>query len=670
MNQIRCANCFSPMDEMPLCPVCGHESAPTPTKESFLFPGELLCGGRYFVGKVIGFGGFGVTYKAWDNTLASVVAVKEFFPMGMSSRVPHGREIIVFSGKGQTEYNKLRGRFVDEARNMAKFSQEENIVNTYDYFEENNTAYIVMEFLDGESLKDRIIRQGHLSESDALPIMLQVTSALQKMHEQKIIHRDVSPDNIFLLKDGRVKVIDFGTARFSVKEDQQAFSVVVKHGYTPPEQYKSQKQGPFTDVYAAGGTLYRMLTGVIPVESIDRIDITGNDKLRRPSELCQGISLEIENAVLQAMALEPVLRFQSMEEFSKALSGRKNVGTVEEKVRKRRLFRRLSVMAAIVLLLVFGTASGIYAMVIAPSRTLLSAPIRQDTITMWIPTADGTLPAVSELCASFRESYADVGVELVPVKSSDYYPMLDQAIREHRAPTLFCVDGFSGDLAWNATDMSLLFSSVQMDDTLLPTEYLEARMEARFLPLGFSCMTVYANNSLLTAQEKTAPSRLDWSTCREGLEFSVDPDLYDGLYNFLTKGQALTKEDFSNMARQDPIEIFEQDQVPFYVSDTSRLRQVQSSLPGYYSVIPWQQDGKTLCFYRDQYAVNSMATENQQRAGFLFLSYLMTENAQNILYVQNDGVIPMNRPAFETYISVNPDLSFLQELPEGAVYEG
>ena len=156
---------------------------------------------------------------------------------------------------------------------MAKFSQHANIVNVYDYFEANNTAYIVMEYMDGISLKDYLKKMGgKVSPAAALEIIRPVMEALKAIHAEGVVHRDISPDNIFILKNGQVKVLDFGAARLSVGDEEKTLSVVLKPGYAPPEQYRSKsRQGPFTDIYALGATLYRMLTGMAPEESVDRL---------------------------------------------------------------------------------------------------------------------------------------------------------------------------------------------------------------------------------------------------------------------------------------------------------------------------------------------------------------------------------------------------------------
>ena len=166
---------------------------------------------------------------------------------------------------------------------MARFSKEPNIVYVYGFLEANNTAYIIMELLEGTDLKTYVTQfpDQKMPIDDALHVVNEVGKALVAIHKGKVVHRDISPDNIFLCQDGRVKLLDFGAARLSTGEKTQTLSVVLKPGYAPPEQYRSKsRQGPRTDVYALAATLYKLITGKLPVESLDRVV---EDTLEKPS---------------------------------------------------------------------------------------------------------------------------------------------------------------------------------------------------------------------------------------------------------------------------------------------------------------------------------------------------------------------------------------------------
>ena len=223
------------------------------------------------------------------------------------------------SGSDFFRYGK--DRFLEEARTLARFNEEPGIVKVRDYFEENNTAYIVMDYLEGETLKHYVDTKGKIPADQLFEMMRPVIQTLGKVHEQGIICRDISPDNIFVLPEGEVRLLDFGAARGLVKEEVKSSSVVVKRGYAPPEQYRSRKeQGCWTDVYALCATLYYCLTGKAPEESLERL-MNPDSRLIPPSELGAVITLDQENVILRGMAIKSSERYSSMEELRKAIEG-------------------------------------------------------------------------------------------------------------------------------------------------------------------------------------------------------------------------------------------------------------------------------------------------------------------------------------------------------------
>ncbi len=268
----RCYGCMKEYSkEYDICPHCGYIVDTEPENKCHLFPGTVLAE-RYILGKVIGHGGFGITYIAWDNKLQKTVAIKEYFPNAFSSRSVGETQVSCYNTKSETFFKEGITKMLDEARRLSKFAKNENIVDIYDFFEENNTAYIVMEYLDGKDLKKYLEENGEkLSPEKAVEIILPVLNALEDLHKEKLIHRDVSPDNIYLCDNGKVKLLDFGSARLAIEDSEKSMSVMVKHGYAPKEQYASRSmQGPWTDVYAVCATLYKAITGTLPSESLER----------------------------------------------------------------------------------------------------------------------------------------------------------------------------------------------------------------------------------------------------------------------------------------------------------------------------------------------------------------------------------------------------------------
>lgn len=282
-----------------------------------LKPGVILKE-RYKIEEVIGAGGFGITYRAWDPLLQSYVAIKEYYPSGIATRSADSSKVCVPVGQEQREYHRGRIRFLKEAQDVARFQSEPNIVSIYDYLEENDTAYMVMEYLHGCTLKQYIREHGGRLDTDhILHICLSVLDALAVVHKAGMIHRDISPENIFICEDLTVKLIDFGAAKQVYLDGEQTMSVVLKPGYAPPEQYaKKDKQGPWTDIYALGATLYFEATGEKPEESFGRVL---EDTIKPVCEVNPEIPRAMSQVIMRAMSVKIEDRYQTVEAMREAL---------------------------------------------------------------------------------------------------------------------------------------------------------------------------------------------------------------------------------------------------------------------------------------------------------------------------------------------------------------
>lgn len=282
-----------------------------------LKPGVILKE-RYKIEEVIGAGGFGITYRAWDPLLQSYVAIKEYYPSGIATRSADSSKVCVPVGQEQREYHRGKIRFLKEAQDVARFQSEPNIVSIYDYLEENDTAYMVMEYLHGCTLKQYIREHGGRLDTDhILHICLSVLDALAVVHKAGMIHRDISPENIFICEDLTVKLIDFGAAEQVYLDGEQTMSVVLKPGYAPPEQYaKKDKQGPWTDIYALGATLYFAATGEKPEESFGRVL---EDTIKPVCEVNPEIPRAMSQVIMRAMSVKIEDRYQTVEAMREAL---------------------------------------------------------------------------------------------------------------------------------------------------------------------------------------------------------------------------------------------------------------------------------------------------------------------------------------------------------------
>ena len=276
--------------------------------------------GHYTIEGVLGQGGFGITYLGIDELHEKKVAIKEFFPQGIVTRNIEYQDTVTVTFVGEKEnYEKGKERFLKEARTMAKFSKDEGIVKALDFFEINNTAYIVMEYLEGITLKQYLRENQRIAPEDLIELLVPLIEALDEIHSQGLIHRDISPDNIMVLPDGRIKLMDFGAARDYTEFGEKSLSIVLKPGYAPPEQYQTHGvQGPWTDIYALCATMYKCITGENPPDAIDRLV---DDHLKKISAFGFTVSPQIEEAIIKGMSVAAKDRYQNVGDFCEDLYG-------------------------------------------------------------------------------------------------------------------------------------------------------------------------------------------------------------------------------------------------------------------------------------------------------------------------------------------------------------
>ena len=276
--------------------------------------------GRYTVEGVLGQGGFGITYLGMDELHKKKVAIKEFFPQGIVTRNIEYEDTVTVTLVGKKEnYDKGKERFLKEAQTMAMFSKDKGIVKALDFFEINNTAYIVMEYLEGVTLKQYLRENKRIDAEDLVELLVPLIEALDEIHSQGLIHRDISPDNIMVLPDGRIKLMDFGAARDYTEFGEKSLSIVLKPGYAPPEQYQTHGvQGPWTDIYALCATMYKCITGENPPDAIDRLV---DDHLKKISALGISVSPQIEKAIIKGMSVAAKDRYQNVGDFCEDLYG-------------------------------------------------------------------------------------------------------------------------------------------------------------------------------------------------------------------------------------------------------------------------------------------------------------------------------------------------------------
>ncbi len=311
-----CVGCFEEEPGGAVCPVCGYDE--TADRVPLFLPLRTVLQETYLVGRELGRpGGFGITYLAFDLNLKDRVAIKEYLPLQLAARDMDRLSVRAHSTKGEGFFRFGLSEFNQEAQTLARL-RHPNIVRVRTFLQANGTAYLVMDYYEGETLEAYLERQdGRIPEDDALQLMEPIFDALsEEVHPQRYLHRDISPQNIYLATlGGEVQplLIDFGAARQKLGDRSQSLSVVLKPGYAPIEQYYSKgRQGPWTDVYACAATLYRAVTGAAPPPAVDR---TTEDLLEPPDHLAPGLSKEFCEALMWGLEMGDERRPQSVEEF-------------------------------------------------------------------------------------------------------------------------------------------------------------------------------------------------------------------------------------------------------------------------------------------------------------------------------------------------------------------
>jgi len=569
-----------------------------------LYPGTVL-NDRYIIGQVLGFGGFGITYMAWDKTLDSVMAIKEYYPSGLVNRIPGTANVVLFSGNRRREYNHGLMRFLDEARSMARFSSHKYIINVFEYFEENNSAYIVMEYLEGTTL-GFFLKNNKLSMERCIEIIEDVCAALIDVHETGIVHRDISPDNIFLCNNQRIKLIDFGAARFGSEEEQQR-TIILKPGFAPPEQYERVNvQGPWTDIYALGATFYYLLTGVKPDESTNR---RVSDTLMPPHELDDDIPEYIGNTIMQAMALDRHMRFAKISDFIKALHQEKKILPIEKQIKRRKQRRLTGVLVA----LLFVAVSTV-ALYIGIERQRDEATLPETTISIAVALTGendaARQTAFTSIVEDFRDGYPTVTVDL------RFYPQsqFNYAILEN-PPTLF----ESTNLTYleDAANLRGVINRLERGTVHFLNNYSSHFPDGNQLPLGFNAPAVFIN---------TTRTRFDESG------FDSPEQLPPGTLEGFLAGDIIA-----------------------YYSTTADFQHVQRALPGRYRLVYIDTDAPEAKF-AELWSVNINAGRDERTAAERLLQFLLSDSAQDTLHIQNrSGSLPINRNVLGVFGDVYDD---------------
>ena len=660
----RCYNCMTECaDGVDICPHCGNKLSVKTDNLYYLQPGTVLCDGRYLIGNAINAGGFGIVYRAWDWTFDKMIAIKEYYPGGVAARTPGTSQVLVYSDKRVQEYEQGKERFLNEARKVAKFNTHPSIVDVYDFFEENNTAYMVMEFMEGMTYKAYIKSQGgKVKQQVAVNVALAVLDALKEVHKEKIIHRDINPSNIFICGNGMVKLFDFGAARIEKSE----MSTVLTPHYAPPEQYSTTgKQGPYTDIYAVGATTYFALTGIKPEESTDRVQ---EDHLVPPHEVDPEIPVELSNAVMRSMALKEELRYQNTDQFRDALMNKGAVLNVEQEVKRR---RRMRVIQAAAVLSALAVAGGI--VFYRYRRQAEAATLQPADLKVWImvdenDTEESAKERFAAMTENFHSSYGQVALDVTAMGVSEYEDRLNEAARSGNLPDVFDSTYLDPEYHGQLEPLDATFDLIEDTSLYLFLEqYEELFPEKKQMPLCFQIPIVYER--LGTEESDPAQEVLaSWEDLKKDDEYSysVKPETFLVYDELLGKGcvetyQSLAETADKNML-QDGFSMFEEGLVSYYLSDTGDYQMLTEDMPMQFRVI--FPSSKT-CFVRFDHlwSVNAASDKNQKKAGQWLIYYMLSDYAQHVLGIRNLEGVPLSRSICDNFVEVyQGDLQQVEQL--------
>lgn len=643
-------------DQYEVCPHCGEKVVTKPLVENQLFPGTVLAD-RYYIGLAVGAGGFGIVYKAWDSKLDSIVAVKEFYVSRLMARAGGSKNIIV-SKKSKQEYEYRKERFLAEARNMAQFGSHKNIPNVFEFFEENETAYIVMELLTGCTLSEYLDQNGGKIDLDfALMITNEVCNALKSLHEKNIIHRDIAPDNIYISSGSEIRILltDFGAAKLAdTKED--VIDIILKPGYSPTEQYEGNKNiGTWTDIYSLGATLYVMLTGVKPDEATNR---QIEDKVKDADSLEAAIPENLNNAIMKAMAVERHMRFKNVSDFVAAINGKKKVITLKKERRNRRVRRLVGILTASILL-----AASTFVVQRALNKKMAEDDLEAATINVWFSVKDGSSEedAMKEVFTDFKSKFTKVNIEYRAIPESQYLNEINAAKASGNMPDLYESTDLPDSVVESAADLQKVIDSEQFDECLFLNQYDQYYSSKKKMPLAIEIPVAYVITSgyFETTFDNTYFSQL--SDFDAAANLAVDSRYAGFLDDNFEIGGYVDQSAFLNGTENSSAVL---------LSSSMIINEVRN-LP-YEKKYVYCNNTDLKCRFTYEWSV-SPSEKNRQRAAETLLSWMLGNVYQRTLMV-NTGTnaqipeIPVNEECFKTKMQYLKNLEPITEIYKNFIF--
>lgn len=313
-----CMGCMNQMeDQVMVCPHCGFNERELKQEAYYLTPGTVV-GGKYIIGRALSYAGYTVTYIGMDAENNRKVLVKEYLPNDFSTRSEGDKEVTIYSGDAKEQFEEGLTTFLNEANRIQQLGKPQGIMQVYDCVAENDTGYVISEYLEGQTLAQILEGGKKFSPQEAKEFICEILEGLRRVHPLDVVHCDIAPETILVTRTGEIKLLDFGATRYVTTANSKSLAIILKQGYAPEEQYRSQGvRGPWTDVYALGAVMYHMITGIVPIESVDRALV---DELKAPSQLGVPMPKNMENALMNALNVYQKDRTPSAEVFYRELN--------------------------------------------------------------------------------------------------------------------------------------------------------------------------------------------------------------------------------------------------------------------------------------------------------------------------------------------------------------
>ncbi|MBR0133363.1 MAG: protein kinase [Lachnospiraceae bacterium] len=634
-----CYSCFSEFEEAyNVCPYCGTPYNSEPEEPIYLAPGTVL-NKRYIVGEAIKAGGFGIVYKAFDTKLEVVVAIKEFYSSKLMTRAKGDKSVIV-SKKTSDEFEYRKKRFLVEAKTMARFGSHRSIVNVYEFFEENNTAYFVMEYLDGEDLSEYLKHHGGRVPTDfALMVTNEIGYALKSLHECGVIHRDVAPDNIYIChgKNIKIKLLDLGAALIP-ESDDEVLDLIMKVGYSPCEQYDKDNRniGPWTDVYALGATLYKMLTGIKELpESTNR---KVGDTLVPPAQLNPSIDGNLSNSIMKAMAVDKYMRFKNVNEFLRAVNGEKKVSTLGQERLRRKIKRAAGIAAAGILILIGGIVLFKKNEAKKTEKYLESAEI-----SLWYCLEDGSKEneAIQDIVEQFiaTDGNEKVKIEVKSFSPQEYESAISKAASDGKLPNIFESTELSDDVLEKARKVDKIFDSPQAKECMFINQYDKYYKNHKQVPMGIVVPVAY----VITKGAESVEYSENYFSTIEDFKISENKIALDQDYS------KLVLKNFNKWSWADSKDFLDNgsNKAAVMISSTMKLDEVKSTLTSYQKKYVYPNNKSIYCEFTYEWSLGE-GSKAQERAADRFVEWMLGTPYQNALMVSRaqDGQIPVNKKAY------------------------